>query len=163
MFEVQQQLVRELGLTKVKAVRNEHYHAHGTKSYVSALSRFGFQPTKPGPYTYVNRIKQRGLAGGTVAVGGRVIFERVLVKTASTGQQQGTPGGDTAAPGTSPGDKPSADVTAADQQNQPEYLCEVDIGTPAQKLMLNFDTGSSDLWVRQRMSGLSPGRAGSRS
>lgn len=39
------------------------------------------------------------------------------------------------------------DVPAEDVQNDSEYLACVDIGTPAQTMNLNFDTGSSDLWV----------------
>ncbi|KAF2857454.1 acid protease [Piedraia hortae CBS 480.64] len=39
------------------------------------------------------------------------------------------------------------DIPAEDVENQAEYLAVVSIGTPAQKLSLDFDTGSSDLWV----------------
>lgn len=41
----------------------------------------------------------------------------------------------------------AGDVPAEDSQNDSEYLARVGIGCPAQTLKLDFDTGSSDLWV----------------
>ena len=41
----------------------------------------------------------------------------------------------------------SSPVNADDQQNDSEYLVPVKIGTPAKTFNLDFDTGSSDLWV----------------
>lgn len=38
-------------------------------------------------------------------------------------------------------------VAAEDQQNDSFYTCPVQIGTPAQTVNLDFDSGSADLWV----------------
>lgn len=116
------------GLHKVKVIANRNYQRHGTKSYVSVLNRFGFQPTKPGPYfqKFSKAHEKTGHGRSAPGVKPGHVWEGLYKRTA---------------------DNQSGEVTAEDQQNDSEYLVEVSIGTPPQKVLLDFDTGSADLWV----------------
>jgi hypothetical protein len=114
--------------SRVKIVANPLYKKSGTKSYLYAMRKYRFSPTKPGPYSFGITMQQTGRQYTEKAVGGRVHSQMVLQKKSADSDQV-------------------AEVCADDVQNDAMYLATVGIGSPAQNLSLDFDTGSADLWV----------------
>lgn len=92
------------------------------------MRKYGFNPTKPGPYAFASTMQQTGRSYTDKPIGGRAHIRQVLQKKDVTSDQVGQIGAD-------------------DVQNDAMYLASVGIGSPAQNLNLDFDTGSADLWV----------------
>jgi hypothetical protein len=114
--------------TKIPLKLNPHYHKSGTKSYVHLMRKYRFNPTKEGPYFMGGKLEQMGRPYTDQVIGGHAHVQQVLRKKAIDSDQVG-------------------ELGAFDVQNDLMYLAEVGIGTPAQTVQLDFDTGSADLWV----------------
>ncbi|KAJ5086810.1 hypothetical protein NUU61_008117 [Penicillium alfredii] len=114
--------------TKVPITPNPQYQRSGTKSYVHTMRKYRFRPTKPGPYFLGEGTRETGRPCAAKAIGGHAYMRQVVHKRNADNNRVG-------------------EVDAEDVQNDSMYLAQVGIGTPAQTLRLDFDTGSADLWL----------------
>lgn len=118
-------------LTKVELVPNLNLDRSGLKAYGYLLSKYGFNPTKPGPFTTVIQGNQQPSTEASFLVGGKANASRKLRFKDRHGRIGKVP----------------ANVI----QNDLEWLCPVKIGTPSKVFHLDFDTGSADTWVKIKL------------
>lgn len=113
--------------SRIRLIANPDYHKSGTKSYLHTMRKYRFNPTLGGPYFLGTILHQTGRPYTDKPIGGKAHLRQVMQKTVEGGHV--------------------GQVGADDIQNDAMYLAQVGIGSPAQNLNLDFDTGSADLWV----------------
>lgn len=126
--------IQKRGVFKVDRVRNANFQGHnGPKQLLKSLRKYRMNI----PPTLMDAIKNQAPAATSV--------EDKLTNSLAVGNNNAASAGNvsaaanaTAAPGTGL-------VTATPEQGDVEYLSPVNIG--GQTLNLDFDSGSSDLWV----------------
>ena len=89
-------------LHRVALIPNKNYKRSGSKSYVSLLHKYGFNPTQAGPWFFSNVLQGRGKHGNLMKLGGKSQTQRVLQKQVANNQV--------------------GNVPAEDSQNDSEYL-----------------------------------------
>ncbi|KAF3905097.1 putative pepsin [Orbilia brochopaga] len=111
----------------IKVIKNPKHVSNGTKAYVKLMSKYHINPTLGGKYFQGKQLQQEHKLGP--GFGGRAnIVSRLQKKTGLDDTEIGF-------------------VTADDYESDALWLAETKIGTPAVSYWLDFDTGSSDLWI----------------
>ncbi|KZO95222.1 acid protease [Calocera viscosa TUFC12733] len=141
------------------AVHNHKYSPNGAASYARSALRWGITHSDNATFfVHNNHLVRRGLfdehpdAHGAWNIGSHKVTYfsdagGAMYKKAMT-NKNGFISSKAAIPaGISTYSRAFADVPAEDVQNDSEYVVPVTIGNPGVTLNLDFDTGSSDLWV----------------
>ena len=111
----------------ISLITNPKFKPDGFKAYLQLAVKYQINPTKPGPIIPAKQAAKAAKANPNLVEGGKPIKNKKLYYQDKHGR--------------------IGDVPAQIILNDLQYLCPVTIGTPGKIYNLNFDTGSSDLWV----------------